>query len=612
MRQALRRLAIDGDGVGPLERRREDDEGHRRGAAGVADEVRPSARDEHHVAGVDRALLGIDGQRRRTTQHDDGEIVAFVNVRRLSFPDLHQVMAHRSAAPELDREHVGPRNQRIGREKRVEIGADRRQRVVQKGVWRFAACPRASDDGDHARNGQGRHEEVDEETDSGTATTAGAAAGLDLRARFRHNARAHLRRASRPFGPRAACGRSAAPQATIVSQSASTLPKREVIWLLALLLHAACSGDTPETIAPGATHPPTARMDIVRALKEDLDARRHPADGGGSAWLEDSAAEPVQVSTPGRWTIVYEAGPLGIAVGGALFVQPSPFWGWSSPHVVAPNDFGFTELGTDAPGVQLEPKSLANDLLAVEIAGRALAPGERIRLTYGAGPRGAIADRYAERGSRLWLAVDGDGDGVRALVPDSPRLDVRAGPPARLQLVLPTTARPGAEVRVVVAVLDATGSTGVDVSGAVRFVEVPAGIDIPEMVRLDPGMGGRATLSARVREPGLYRLHAVGPGDLRAESNPLEVSTSGPRVLWGDLHGHSNYSDGTGLPEDYFVYARDVAALDVASLTDHDHWGMQFIDRHPELWGDIRVQTARFHEPHRFVTLLGYEWTSWI
>ena len=397
-----------------------------------------------------------------------------------------------------------------------------------------------------------------------------------------------------------------------MSQSASTLPKREVIGLLALLLHAACSGDTPETIAPGATHPPTARMDIVRALKEDLDARRHPADGAGSAWLEDPTAEPVQVSTPGRWTIVYEAGPLGIAVGGALFVQPSPFWGWSSPQVVAPNDFGFTELGTDAPGVQLEPKSLANDLLAVEIAGRALAPGERIRLTYGAGPRGAIADRYAERGSRLWLAVDGDGDGVRALVPDSPRLDVRAGPPARLQLVLPTTARPGAEVRVVVAVLDATGSTGVDVSGAVRFVDVPSGIDIPEMVPLDPGMGGRATLSARVREPGLYRLHAVGPGDLRAESNPLEVSTSGPRVLWGDLHGHSNYSDGTGLPEDYFVYARDVAALDVASLTDHDHWGMQFIDRHPELWDDIRAQTARFHEPHRFVTLLGYEWTSWI
>jgi hypothetical protein len=83
-------------------------------------------------------------------------------------------------------------------------------------------------------------------------------------------------------------------------------------------------------------------------------------------------------------------------------------------------------------------------------------------------------------------------------------------------------------------------------------------------------------------------------------------------VLWGDLHGHSNLSDGTGTPEDYFWYARDVAGLDIAALTDHDHWGMLLLDAHPELWDEIQQQTRRFHAPGRFVTLLGYEWTSWI
>jgi hypothetical protein len=165
---------------------------------------------------------------------------------------------------------------------------------------------------------------------------------------------------------------------------------------------------------------------------------------------------------------------------------------------------------------------------------------------------------------------------------------------------------------VVAAILDAAGNTGVEVSGTIRFVDVPEGIEILDTVRLEPGAGGRVALSARVRQPGTYRLRAIGPGDLRAESNPLEVSAAGPRILWGDLHGHSNFSDGTGLPEDYFVYARDVAALDFVALTDHDHWGMQFLDRHAELWDEIRTQTVRFHEPHRFVTLLGYEWTSWI
>jgi hypothetical protein len=55
-----------------------------------------------------------------------------------------------------------------------------------------------------------------------------------------------------------------------------------------------------------------------------------------------------------------------------------------------------------------------------------------------------------------------------------------------------------------------------------------------------------------------------------------------------------------------------VAALDVAALTDHDHWGMRFLDANPQMWQQIRDAAARYHEPGRFVTLLGYEWTSWI
>ena len=84
------------------------------------------------------------------------------------------------------------------------------------------------------------------------------------------------------------------------------------------------------------------------------------------------------------------------------------------------------------------------------------------------------------------------------------------------------------------------------------------------------------------------------------------------RVLWADLHGHSNFSDGTGVPEDYLRYARDVAALDVVALTDHDHWGLLFLDQHPDMWERIRADTVRFNQPGRFVTLLGFEWTSWI
>jgi hypothetical protein len=55
-----------------------------------------------------------------------------------------------------------------------------------------------------------------------------------------------------------------------------------------------------------------------------------------------------------------------------------------------------------------------------------------------------------------------------------------------------------------------------------------------------------------------------------------------------------------------------VAGLDVAALTDHDHWGVPFLDRSPALWREIEDANARFHAPGRFVTLPGFEWTSWL
>jgi hypothetical protein len=55
-----------------------------------------------------------------------------------------------------------------------------------------------------------------------------------------------------------------------------------------------------------------------------------------------------------------------------------------------------------------------------------------------------------------------------------------------------------------------------------------------------------------------------------------------------------------------------VARLDVVALTDHDHWGVVPLDQSPGLFRTIEETARRFHEPGRFVTLLGYEWTSWL
>lgn len=356
-------------------------------------------------------------------------------------------------------------------------------------------------------------------------------------------------------------------------------------------------------------------------MLEDLrfahNAPRHASDGGGRAWLELAEGEEatVQAGHPGRWTIRFEAGPEGIAVGGFLRLLIPRFWHWSSAQTSSEQFPGYTTATTDAPGVELEAFDVPQHWVEWRIGGRALEAGEQVRIVYGAGRAKAIADRYAEHGSQFWIAVDGDGDGIPGILPDPPTVDVTAGSPRQLGLVLPSTAEPGEEVLLRISLLDGIGNAGIDLEAKIQLAVIPDGMDVPAEISLSIGDGGVLALPLTIHEPGVYRIlaHAkVGEFEVEGISNPLLAEKGAAPVKWADLHGHSNLSDGTGSPEDFLTYARDVAGLDVVCLTDHDHWGMEFLDEHPEIWEFIQAETDRFHEPGRFVALKGYEWTSWV
>jgi hypothetical protein len=372
---------------------------------------------------------------------------------------------------------------------------------------------------------------------------------------------------------------------------------------LAAALALACTREEPGS--------PNANRALAAELSADRTRARHPADGGGRAWLEHGPDGGARASEPGRFVLVYEAGTLGVADGGALLFQVPPYWGWSTPQPSEPDAPGFTEVSTEAAGIVLAPETVDLGLLAIRVGGRALAAGERIRIEYGAGPAGAVADRFAERESRFFFGVDGDGDGVRAWIAEPPAVDVAPGPAARVVLHLPATARPGETFVLRAAVLDDAGNAGAAFEGSLRL-SLPPGVEGPAELGFAPGARGLARAELRLPTFGIVRVRAEGQGGLAAESNPCVVTPEAPRVLFGDLHGHSNLSDGTGTPEDFYAYARDVAALDVAALTDHDHWGIPFLDETPAHWRRIEAAALGFHEPGRFVTLLGYEWTSWI
>ena len=412
--------------------------------------------------------------------------------------------------------------------------------------------------------------------------------------------------------------RSAAPSRPWIARVAA---------LLVVALALACGpGDrerkpgaaTPESAAEAGAKRPGSHPEVSERIRADLASVRSPADGQGRAiWVREAGDPPIRIGELHRFSFVYEAGAPGIAVGGALYFQVSPFFGWSKIQTSAPDVAGYTTFSTDADGVELVAGRMENPyLLPITIRGRALRAGEQVKIVYGAGERKAQVDRFAERGERFWFHVDGDGDGVRDIVADSPSLDVLPGPVTQLVLTLPSTARPGDTVSLVAALLDRSGNAWNPEVATLSFVDPPAGLRLPESVRFEAADRGVRKIDVTVVGEGVQRVKArvLRAGDatpLEAESNPLQVLADVPRLLFADLHGHTNWSDGTGVPEDYFRYARDVAALDVVALTDHDHWGTPFLDASGDRWKQIEALTEEFHAPGRFVTVLGFEWTNW-
>ncbi len=102
--------------------------------------------------------------------------------------------------------------------------------------------------------------------------------------------------------------------------------------------------------------------------------------------------------------------------------------------------------------------------------------------------------------------------------------------------------------------------------------------------------------------------------DLQAAWRSLDPPAPELIPLVGEMHGHTNLSDGRPDVDTYFRNIRDLAGLDFAVLTDHDHGGVgkpALWEGSPSKWDVIKQKAAEYCEPGRFSTLFGYERDSY-
>ena len=110
-----------------------------------------------------------------------------------------------------------------------------------------------------------------------------------------------------------------------------------------------------------------------------------------------------------------------------------------------------------------------------------------------------------------------------------------------------------------------------------------------------------------------------GPSDNKAELTKAVFSTERTfypqapeyNLYYGELHGHTNLSDGMPDIDDYYKNIRDNAGLDFAALSDHDHGGIGNAELYGEKWDIIKNKAREYDEPGKFSVILAYERDSY-
>jgi len=328
--------------------------------------------------------------------------------------------------------------------------------------------------------------------------------------------------------------------------------------------------------------------------------------------LSIEPSEACQAGSVRTWTLTYAAGPYGLPFGAQLRVGVPPYW--SVPVIDPPEALGYVSVEA-GENVEFDIQ-IAFNWITLKVKNQPLTPGERIKIIYGdtfEGSRGArcsvFSSEEAEAMETFEAGVDLYGMGEFVDLEARPRVRVSAGPASRLLVHGPAT--PGASGRCVFNILmvDDFGNIARDRAGRVTLRNGEKELGEADFV------DGKASIEVAAGDVKLPAKPRATCGELSGEANaavrPEDVGGFG--LYFGDLHIHTDLSDGVRTPEFAYDYAREVSRLDFACVADHDVVVNHFM-KHPhnaltaEKWERLKELAERYDEAGRFVTLLGYEW----
>lgn len=359
-------------------------------------------------------------------------------------------------------------------------------------------------------------------------------------------------------------------------------------------------------------------------------------DGDGTAVIDFNGTSgrviEVVCGSVGTWTITYTVPDGGMAAGGGIkiFRVPNKYWLGQCKQIENPKALDYLTCKR-SDGSRIEFSYIGrfykdHHEASVRITDSPMRAGEKITVVFGdrsGGSPGAIVPFSWQPPCEFWVESDLDGDGKFGRLSEPLVVKPIAGPVAKFVVDIPLVCRVGEKVKLRLRAEDRSSNVVESFSGKVKLSCTDAEAIFPETATFRKEAHGVASVDIIFRSPGIHYVTAKQiDGTASGSSNPTKVSKTEPayRIYWGDLHCHTEESDGTGSLDFNYRYARDVSWLDFVGVTDHLIWNEKHepivqtdgpISRSLDEWNNLQSAAAhKYYTPGSFVTFLGYEWSA--
>ena len=324
----------------------------------------------------------------------------------------------------------------------------------------------------------------------------------------------------------------------------------------------------------------------------------------------------------GTWKIIYEVGKYGIDDGGRIRIARRSVSDSMRPQLTHPKAPGYTTVWTNR-NVRLEAGFVPSlggvraghirpfgSAFQIDVRDGSLYEGDRVAITFGdksQGSPGIKMQTFREQEHIFKVLVDPFGTGLFKEIGDSPRVKIIGGPANELQVVAPSQVVVRSPFNITVRALDNYGNRSDRYRGTVSFSSNEPDADLPDDYSFEENDLGVKTFSGVIlNNLGQQQIIVTDNQGRQGVSNPIVVLENEPelRLFWGDMHGQTKQTVGTGDLDEYFSFVRDVAALDFGAWQGND------FQVTAELWDEVKEKVKKYHKPESFVTFLGYEWSG--